>query len=435
LSIRRPPLLAPLACLLGALACDQGPFLNGGSAGAAGAAGEGASAGDSSGPSSPAPAPDVLAALYPTPRALLERALVPSCANGVACHQTTGRADPALETVDELWATFGHRCQSRVGDPRVIVDLCEPEADFLRLGAAPTTTARILQLEVHETEPTPPDHVTLVLAEPLAAAVLADANASGQLSIERAPRPGETTPAAVTLSSTSLSLDPSTPTRVALSLTDLPAATRALFDERAYPRPNEAILVGDPNRNGVAGASLGGREVSPGDLSRSFLFQRLLSDDLGTRMPLVQGAWTAAETRAVGCFLRAPVGPDETIAYAECPTDLAGQTSVDVRTVLTTQCATAACHSAMSPMITPNLTPDAGLSARLVGVVSEQVAPRVLVNLADVDESYLLCKIDPACASRAFSAMPKDGAPLSDDARLAIRAWLVAGAPNLAGKP
>jgi hypothetical protein len=418
--------------LLAALvfACDQAPFLSpdpahggGGRAGATSAGGGQSLA-------------DPLAAVYPTPRVLVERAVAPSCANGVACHQVGGRALPALATFADLAATFGRRCQEAVADPRVVVDLCEPEPDFLQLGPAPEASLRLAAIEVDANEPTPPTEVTLVFVTDLDAAWLPGPDEPPrEVSIERAPRPGWTTPAPVALSSRRLSIDPSAPRRARLALVDLPAEARALFDERVYPRPNDAVLVGDPNRNGVAGAALGGREVSPGDLSRSYLFQRLLSDDLGTRMPLVQGGWTDAETRALGCFLRSPVGADEAIVYATCPTDLAGQTSVDVRTVLTTQCATAACHSGASPTITPNLTPDAGLAARLVEVVSAQAAPRVLVSLTEVETSYLLCKIDPACGARAFSVMPKDGAPLSENARAAIRAWIASGAPDLSTTP
>src|SRR5262249_37653453 len=59
------------------------------------------------------------------------------------------------------------------------------------------------------------------------------------------------------------------------------------------PGDPQAIQLGDANRNGVFGASLGGRLIKPGDPEKSYLFKRLYDAEAGPLMPLANCcSWT-----------------------------------------------------------------------------------------------------------------------------------------------
>jgi hypothetical protein len=110
-----------------------------------------------------------------------------------------------------------------------------------------------------------------------------------------------------------------------LDLSGLPGAFADAWDVRDWPRPPGAVLEADPNGDGILGASLGWRQVLPGDPARSYLYQRLLGDELGTQMPPIPTpAWPPEATRAAFCWVRgleAPgaTAPDAPIDFAGCP--------------------------------------------------------------------------------------------------------------------
>jgi len=97
--------------------------------------------------------------------------------------------------------------------------------------------------------------------------------------------------------------------------------------------------------------------------------------------------------------------------------------------ILTTRCASAACHGGSSGV--PLALGTAGAWSGLVGVPSQQVPELALVAPADPSDSYLLVKIrgTQGAAGGYGAPMPPDEA-LSDEEIGAIEAWIRGGAPN-----
>ena len=386
-------------------ACDQAPFgpdlpdLAGGHGGAP--------------PTLRAPPPDPLALRFPTAGKLFDDAIRPSCAEGTACHG--GRAFPRLATFADLQDTFGAPCQRTVADARAVVDACEIRGDFLVFGA---TTRRILGLRIAEGEPSPPGSAEILLDGPAG---------PDPVSLRRSPRgmdnlPDEALPAGA--------LTVLAETQVRLSLLGLPEGDRAAWDERVYPRKDTDVIVWDPNGNGIAGAALGVKLAVRGDARRSYLFLRLLSDDLGSRMPLVPGTWSPEATRALGCFLRSPVGADEPLVLADCPPDPSLPGTSKVSSILQSQCAFAGCHDPKERASGLDLTPNEALPLRLRGMHAGQRPELLLADVGNPGASYLVCKVDPACADRKGDVMPRGLLALSDSERETLRAWIAADLPS-----
>jgi hypothetical protein len=418
-----------VAGAMAAAGCEQAAFPSsrdpapGGAAGAAGAAGNGSAAGGGG-----TGAVDPLARLFPTANDLFTRAIVPSCADEVACHG--GRAAPSLRTFAELEATLGAPCQRTVADARAIVDLCEIAGDFAQIGGS---SFRILRLDVAPEEPTPPTRVTLQLDG--VPPGVGGGGAGGDLLVTRSPRMGALTPAPtptpMTLTIAAERIVARDGATLTLDLVGLSADEQARWDERVYPRTDSDIVVWDPNRNGVIGATLGGAQAVRGDARRSYLYLRLLSDDFGSRMPLLPGTWTDDATRALGCFLRAPVAANAPLELADCPPDLSVPGTSKLGSLLQGTCATAGCHDKASRAEELDLTPDEALPSRLRGAFSTQVKDRLLVDAGRADGGYLLCKLTPGCAGRLFDAMPQDRPALDEASRKLVRAWIDADLPGL----
>lgn len=78
----------------------------------------------------------------------------------------------------------------------------------------------------------------------------------------------------------------------------------AALADAGVPSQPEAIRVGDPNRNGVFGAALGGRVIKPGDPRASYLLHRLTDPLAGPLMPRANCcAWSLAAVRAMWCWV------------------------------------------------------------------------------------------------------------------------------------
>lgn len=414
-----PRVLLPLALLSSAIfaACEQAPFPSAPAA-VGGSGGSSSQAGAAAGGSGGGAAPDPLLAIYPTAGDFFAQAVVPSCAEELSCHG--GRAAPSLRTFADLEATFGARCQQTVADARAVVDLCEAEGDGVDFGAG-QKTARILGIDVDAAEPVPPTRVSLRLDAPVPSTIAAD------LVITRSPRSDVLTPTplAVPLAAVVERFG----NTLVLDLGTLEADKRGLFDERDYPRGIQDVKVWDPNRNGVIGATLGGRQAVRGDVRRSYLYQRLLSDDLGSRMPLLPGTWSADATRAMGCFLRSPVPADAPLDLTDCPVDPGVPGKSKLASLLSSQCATSGCHDDAERAGALSLVPDEGLPERLRGLYATQVRTKLLVDPAAPDASYLMCKITPGCGERLFDPMPQGRAALSEEERAIVRAWIAADLP------
>lgn len=416
-------LLVAVAASVSFAACDQAPFPSspvgqagaGGDASVAGAAG----AATNAGAAGKAPSePDPLLAIYPTAGDFFAQAIVPSCAEELSCHG--GRAAPSLRTFAELEATFGAPCQRTVADARALVDLCEIAGDEIAFGPG-SSSRRILMIDVEAAEPDPPNRVTLRLDGSVPGAFM------GDLVITRSPRAKTLAPPPIAVPMAAVA--ESFGSTLVLDLTTLDASKRTLFDERAYPRGDDAVQVWDPNRNGVLGATLEGRMAVRGDVRRSYLYRRLLNDDLGSRMPLLPGTWGPDATRALGCFVRSPVAATASLDLTDCPSDPAAPGKSKLATLLAAQCATSGCHDDTERAGALSLVPDEGLPERLRGVYATQLRSRLLVDPQAPDASYLMCKITPGCEERAFDPMPQGRAALSDEERAVVRAWIAADLP------
>jgi hypothetical protein len=88
--------------------------------------------------------------------------------------------------------------------------------------------------------------------------------------------------------------------------------------------------------------------------------------------------------------------------------------------LLASRCATSGCHDADSPAASLDLTADAELTGRLVGI--EGQCGGLLVDRDDPGASLMFTKCLPtnACASR----MPLTGEPLTADEEACLLAWV-----------
>ena len=87
------------------------------------------------------------------------------------------------------------------------------------------------------------------------------------------------------------------------------------------------------------------------------------------------------------------------------------------------------CHSGVRPAANCDLSSAAASFAALVGKVSPQCSPRVLVKAFAPAESHLVNKVtgvDVGCGTR----MPKSGAGLTALEVDTVRAWIGRGAMN-----
>ncbi|WP_437635627.1 hypothetical protein [Sorangium sp. So ce854] len=384
--------------------------------------------GASSGPD-PGATPDPAAARFPTPRALYERAVAPSCAGAEgSCHR--GWAQPELSSFEAFIATAGAFCQTGVGDPRAVLDGCERPGD--RLVFADGVERALLSVAVPEGAPPVPTEVVVTLdgpaGDPSEVARVRAPVAEGQAEYRQPLAGVKLTP-----------LEPAS--RLRLDLTGAGEDVARAFDLRRWPRRGADVIVADANGNGrgAEGAEL--LQLMPGRPERSFLVLRLLSDELGPRMPLVEGGWSADATRALRCFVRGlPEGwqpdtrvADEPIVYEGCPADPvdAGPVVSDyaaVRRIFDQRCASASCHGdgRASGL---DLRAEALAQGEVIGAPSRELPDRALIAPGAAEESYLVCKIDPDCAERApGTALMPVGGELDARERAAIRAWIEAGA-------
>lgn len=90
-------------------------------------------------------------------------------------------------------------------------------------------------------------------------------------------------------------------------------------------------------------------------------------------------------------------------------------------TILGPRCATSNCHDAEDPISNLDLTPDAGLVARLSGVAGVDCAG-TLLDTASPESSLILtkCQADNTCAAR----MPITGAKLTADEEQCLLEWI-----------
>ncbi|WP_282419988.1 hypothetical protein [Polyangium sp. 15x6] len=397
----------------------------GGSGGAGGTGGSGGSGGGAGGSDDPAEA------IYPNIASLHALGVAQTCSlNQGVCHSS--RQYPELGGVKDMVALVNAPCQITAAEPSLVPDECERPGDKLVIGGQ---EREILQVVLDKNAPFPPASVELRLAS---APPSLDANGAR---IRRLDDAGAEV-LSVPLDGASFAAGGS-PTSVIVNLAASPASLKGFLDVRVTDL--DRVRVGDANGNGNAHPSaMPWSLVTPGDPGRSYLYKRLLSDELGPRMPLLQRTWTALSTRAVWCWIRG-MKPDakpgdmsilEPIDYGNCPPDpdapdpnTAG-TWGSVRTLMASRCATSKCHDSTDKAGDLDLSPDAStFLANVINAPSVQTGAQRVVP-GQPAASYLLCKVDPHCEGRAdmTSLMPLSGAPLTDAEIKSIATWIQAGA-------
>ncbi len=369
--------------------------------------------------------------LYPDLATLFDLGISRTCSlNSGGCHKA--RAFPELGAITDLPSLVAMPCQLGAQAPSATLDECEVPGDRLQIG---DIDHEILYVNVSDFEPFPPTRARLRLAG--APSTLLDPNA-------RIRRVDEGGTEVLSISLSGVVLEPG-PTPLFVDL-DLSAAVDPGLSDFMDPRAwhGERVRMGDPNNNGIAHAtSLRWAEVVPGDPSRSFLYQRLIQDTYGPRMPLIQRTWSDEATRALWCWIRAlPANATPTsidvkapIDYASCPPDpsLPDPTGgwEAVRTIMGNQCATAQCHSSQIKAGNLDLTPDAtSFQQNVLNAASSQAMGAMLVVPGQPLASYLFCKVDPSCSGRAATTeqMPLGKPTLSSAELQAISDWIVQGA-------
>lgn len=378
---------------------------------------------------------DPASLLYPDLETLHAGAVASTCAlNQGVCHSQ--REYPELGSLAALTSLVGAPCQLGKQDPKDTLDACETAGDRLALG---TQDLEILEVLVADTEPYPPATVTLKVGaafgalDPSTARIHRSDGMGGDL-LSR-PLTGAT-------------LTPGNDVvHIVVGLAGATDTTLASFlDVRAYH--GDRVRQGDPNGDGVAHASpMPWAEIHPGDPARSMLYQRLLKTTHGPLMPLIQRTWSALATRAVWCWIRglppgeepSAIDPKAPIDYASCPLDPeapdpgASGGWPAVGTLMKGKCATGPCHSTETHSAMLDLTPTpAVFAAEVINVASVQAPGSMLVVPGQPAASYLLCKVDPACSSRAAGTelMPQGASALSKTEIKILSDWILAGSPT-----
>jgi hypothetical protein len=270
----------------------------------------------------PAPASDDgAAALYPTLAALYEgpQGIYAGCGpnNGV-CHNS--KQFPDLSSLGSVVDHVGDPCNQLVDQPSKMHDLCERRGDFAVVDGMRAEIGRVERIEG--------DGLSwrIVLAAPYQGS-----SAATGVRFERDEEAGARV--INELYDVTLAADPADANAV---LVTLPAEAPELGDEdpviymrqaldgAGVPADPTAVSVGDPNGNGVFGATLGGRLIDPGHPERSFLLRRLTDPAAGSLMPLANCChWRMEAVRALWCWT-AGLSADganalEPIDYQSCP--------------------------------------------------------------------------------------------------------------------
>jgi hypothetical protein len=369
---------------------------------------------------------------YPDIATLHELGVSRTCSlNGGVCHSQ--KNVPELTKPEDFLATVGMPCQLAAQDPSMVIDQCEVPGDLLTLGGIDT---EILFVSIPPGEPFPPKHLTLELAA--AAPALDPAGA-------KVRRLSASKQEIVTRSLANVQLSEGTTAKqVILDLSAVDASVADFLDIRVTQ--SDRVRMGDANHNGKAHPSASPwAEVVPGDPARSFLYQRLLDDTYGPMMPLIPRTWTPSATRAVWCWIRglpkeatpASIGIHDAIDYASCPPDpKAPDPSATggwpaVKLLMESKCATSLCHNSDTKAAQLDLTPTpASFGVNVVNASSSQVPGALRVAPGQPKASYLLCKVDPACADKALNTalMPLGLPALSDPEIKTISEWILNGA-------
>ncbi len=365
--------------------------------------------------------------------------------NNSVCHN--GKEFPNLATLGSIVQNIDVPCNQKKTKPLEMHDLCERSGDLLRVGGKDGEIAYF----VNE-DPAAEASLkwTIVLREAVAGDALSD-----RLGIVR-PKTGPMGTDVELLSLTdfgvALALD-TDPKKVHVTIPTVDDGTvRAVFSKAGAPGDPASVQLGDPNQNGVFGASLGGRLVKPGDPNLSYLFKRILDPAAGPLMPRANCCyWTRDAVRALWCWV-AGLEPDGSNALA--PIDYGACTSSPPDTVLypTPGPKCEETQKGMCPVQPKEALGDdptwANLYPRLFkqtcaschsgaaapggfDLGSEEAAyPNVMRRVApgNAQQSKLYRVISPGLCGTDCTLMPYRQSPLDDRTRGLVQQWINDGA-------
>ncbi len=358
-------------------------------------------------PPSPQPAASQLppvGALPTTISDLFDTRVLPTCSlNGGVCH--SGKNYPDLRDLGALEDLVGRPCGVNVDAD--FPDACEPQGDRLVAGALDVGILRADGATITTDADVP--------LGPIAGAVVKRTLASGTFMFDAsAARLEATAPRTITI-------------RAA------PDDVRA-FLTPSLPLREDHVQPADVNGNGIAGASLGWREIVPGRPERSWIVARLWDTSANPElMPRQCRAWDDDATRALACWIEG-LRPDRSnvfadIDYARCTFTLpsAGRcgTGLTPERIVDAQCA--GCHGADAPAEGLDLR-SASLRTATVGVASRERPDMLLIDPGKPEASYLFLKITSGPPATSGELMPRGG-KLADAQIEALRAWIESGAP------
>lgn len=412
---------------------------------------------------------EAIAKEYPDLFALYagDRGLYRGCGpNGGVCHN--GREYPNLAGLGAIMESINLPCNQRRESPAETHNLCERPGDHLRVG---DREAELVFIEpaggAGGEDPRLAQRWRLAAAGELASALETD-----ELEVLELVR-GSGRDALILFDlfdyEVEVEADPSDPSGRTLLLTlpdRLPPPPpgeesedpSAFLAERlaaaGVPGDPQSIQVADPNRDGVRGASLGGRLIKPGDPAKSYLLSRLVDPGAGPLMPRANCcAFSKASLRALYCWIAGlnaegtnalepidyaacPDGPEEQVLYPEpgpscetsglCPVRIAlpedsAPSWPNVSRIFEARCTSGGCHAGSRPA--------ANLDLATRDAAERDLALRGLVVPGSPETSSLVIRLDPElCRAPACALMPKDGPPLEPEARRMVTEWIRSGA-------
>jgi hypothetical protein len=407
----------------------------------------GASAGDSL---------DTASAKFPDLRSLWSGSIARTCGpnNGV-CHDN--KQFPDLQTATGLLGAVNLRCNQLRDDPATLDNLCEPSGDTLQIGA--------FQARIGSVTPKPdavtPTSIDVTLADAIPAGPTTDMVAVLR---QRDGLPAVTldVPAAavtlvegahvVTLDLGELAKGDGLTSDTTLADFFLPAKRVAGADDQ--------VELGDPNGDGVFGATLGGALIKPGKPLLSYLFLRIsaplvtgpdhretsvqASMTVEQQMPIANYQyWDATNANlALWCWISTMKADgsnaDGPIDYAHCDTsEIAPIKHQDgeavtwshvYETILRPSCGVPCHFSGTKQDTTLHLDEPAQSYETLLGLSgkgpTESMLPFVTHN--DPSKSYLYLKVSQA-KPPSGGRMPLS-APLAQSAVDEIETWIAQGA-------
>ena len=359
--------------------------------------------------------------------------------NGGVCHNAN--EFPNLHTVGSILDNIGQPCNQKRTSADSVDDLCEPPGDRLAVAGQEIELAWVIP----DADDTRRWHVELrdapSLAGPGAMTIMRGTEEMWHLDRYATFAADPSDARGLIVEALPVNTDGSDPAMV---------LTTALATA-GVPADPESVRVGDPNRNGVFGAELGGRLIAPGDPAASYLLHRLTDPSSGPLMPRANCcSWSLAAVRAMWCWIGGlsvdgsnamdPIdydhcspSPDVDLVYPElgptcetsggCPVSVAVDDAARFpalyTNVLSASCSGATCHDRVAAGGV-----DFSSESRAFTTLLTRVVP------GDPDGSILYQRITPGLCTGTCEPMPLGRDPLPDDERELIRAWITAGAPS-----